>query len=113
MPVPILEGKLPIKVLARWHNKEIDGSDKESTNVSVINDGSSKSIYQRFDSLFKFLLRERKNAENMLLLKNYGNKTQVNLKVAVKTLMGILVVVKKVLEKVVVAAEVEKAVVVV
>ena len=71
----ILEGKLPIKVLTHWHNKEIDESDEESENVSVISGGSSKSSNQRFKSLFKFLLRERKNAEKMLLLKNSGSKT--------------------------------------
>ena len=71
----ILEGKLPVKVLTRWHNKEIDESDEESDNVSVISGGSSKSSDQRFESLFKFLLRERKNAEKILLLKNSGSKT--------------------------------------
>ena len=71
--VRILEGKLPADVLTRWHNKEIEESDDETDQESVRS--VSKPSNSRFESMFKFLLRERKNAEKVLLLKNPSNKT--------------------------------------
>ena len=63
--VRILEGKLPTDVLTRWHNKDTEESDEDSVSVS----SAARSSNQRFETMFKFLLRERKNAEKMLLLK--------------------------------------------
>ena len=64
--VRILEGKLPDEVLTRWHNTEIEESDEETEESGH---SVSRSSNSRFESMFKFLLRERKNAEKMLLLK--------------------------------------------
>ena len=70
--VNILESKLPYLVLTRWLNNVTEKSDEESDgddNDSISSKGSTTST-NTFDRMFKFLLKERKNAERMLLLKN-------------------------------------------
>ena len=76
--VNILQNKLPYQVLTRWLVKEREDSDDDnrSDDNASTTSSDSKDSTRTFDKMFKFLLKERKNAERMLLIKNKIEKPQ-------------------------------------